>query len=110
MAPRRREQGETPCGLPLPLPLTLTLTPTTTQPQPYPNQPPHGPHFRRWADRFERVVPGMSISTCHAYDIHYKFRYSCTSCAAEIGRQSKSIDLARQRCGPTLTLTLNPYP
>lgn len=64
------------------------------------SKPPHGAHFRRWADRFERRVPGMAISTCHSYDIHYKFRYGCQgACGAEIGRQSKSIDLARQRCG-----------
>ena len=54
--------------LTLALTLTLTLTLTLHQaaaPKPNPNcnptpeQPPHGPHFRRWADRFERAVPGM---------------------------------------------------
>ena len=62
-------------------------------------RPPHGAAFRRWADRFETRVPGIAITTCHSYDIHYKYRYRCTGCNVEIGRQSRSIDLERQRCG-----------
>ena len=44
-------------------------------------------------------MPGMVVSTCHNYEIFYKFRYGCAkACGYEIGRQSKSIDTARQRC------------
>lgn len=41
----------------------------------------------------------MKISTCHTYDIFHKFRYGCDSCGNEFGRQSKSVDVERQRCG-----------
>ena len=36
---------------------------------------PHGDAFWRWAKRFERKVPGMAVTTCHSYEIFYKFRY-----------------------------------
>jgi predicted SprT family Zn-dependent metalloprotease len=61
--------------------------------------PPHGEAFWKWAKRFERRVDGMVVTTCHSYQIHYKYRYACTRCANEFGRQSKSVDLERKRCG-----------
>ena len=61
-------------------------------------KPPHGPRFWHWARAFERAVPGMKVSTCHSYDIFYKFRYECDGCGNGFGRQSKSVDLVRQRC------------
>ena len=33
------------------------------------------------------------MSTCHSYDIFFKFRYGCVACGNEFGRQSKSVDL-----------------
>ena len=70
-----------PLQVPLQVRLRLTLSPTLTlalaNPNPHPSPNPNPIFF-----------------------------YSCTICAAEIGRQSKSIDLARQRCGVTLIRTL----
>ena len=62
-------------------------------------KPAHGAAFRKWAREAERALPGMRISTCHNYEIFYKYRYGCEGCGAEFGRQSKSVDLQRQRCG-----------
>ena len=61
-------------------------------------KPPHGEAFWRWAKAFEMAVPGLVVSTCHSYDIFYKYRYGCLACGNEFGRQSKSIDIERQRC------------
>lgn len=61
-------------------------------------KPPHGKHFRHWASRATRAYPDLKVDTCHAYSIHYKFRYRCTVCSHEFGRHSKSVDLERQRC------------
>ena len=38
------------------------------------------------------------MSTCHSYDIYYKFSYSCSGCGQTFGRHTKSIDLTRQCC------------
>ena len=68
-------------------------------------KPPHGGAFRKWADKFERQIKGMKVTTCHSYDIFYKFRYGCVNltdplilCGYELGRQSKSVDLKTSRC------------
>ncbi len=63
------------------------------------SKPAHGAAFWRWAREVERKVPGTKVSTCHSYEIFYKFRYACDGCGHQFGRQSKSVDLARQRCG-----------
>ena len=63
-------------------------------------QPPHGAAFQLWARAFERAVPGMSIKTCHTYDVFGgKFRYTCTGCGHEFARHSKSVDVERKCCG-----------
>lgn len=85
-------------------------------------KPPHGAHFWAWADRAKAIHPGVPVSTCHSYEINYKYRYVCVGggkgiedlgrgymdedgvneetlrtrgCGAEIGRHSKSIDIAK---------------
>ena len=63
------------------------------------SKPPHGASFWKFANLFSSRVKGMQVSTCHSYDIFYKFRYECTDCGQEVGRQSKSVNLDRQRCG-----------
>jgi DNA-directed RNA polymerase subunit RPC12/RpoP len=61
--------------------------------------PPHGAAFQLWARAFERAVPGMSIKTCHTYDVFGgKFRYRCTGCGNEFARHSKSVDVERKCC------------
>jgi predicted SprT family Zn-dependent metalloprotease len=62
------------------------------------SKPPHGAAFWRWAKIFTRHVPEMEVTTCHSYEIYYKFRYVCSSCANTFGRQTKSVDLTRQCC------------
>mmetsp|Transcript_34092 Transcript_34092/g.80342 ORF Transcript_34092/g.80342 Transcript_34092/m.80342 type:complete len:680 (+) Transcript_34092:17-2056(+) len=63
------------------------------------SRPPHGPHFWRWANRAMAKLPASSVTTCHAYEIHCRFRFECTDCSQVYGRHSKSIDLVKQRCG-----------
>jgi hypothetical protein len=72
-----------------------------------------------------RSLPEINITTSHSYEIHYKqprsesspacswptwtrgdtvrisprrYRYQCESCGNGFGRQSKSVDLLKQRC------------
>ena len=61
-------------------------------------RPPHGEAFRRWARRFEQEM-GVEISTCHSYEIAFKFNWECTGCGQTVGRHSKSFDPAKYRCG-----------
>lgn len=64
-------------------------------------KPPHGKVFKHWADRAMEAYPDLNVSTCHTYDIHYKFRWQCSNdwCGRVYGRHSKSIDVDRQACG-----------
>jgi predicted SprT family Zn-dependent metalloprotease len=65
------------------------------------SKPPHGPAFRAWASRAMAKLPGLDVSTCHSYDIAFKFNYQCTTlgCGSIYGRHSDSINTARQVCG-----------
>ncbi|KDD74827.1 SprT-like family protein [Helicosporidium sp. ATCC 50920] len=64
-------------------------------------KPPHGPHWRAWARRAQRIDPGMQVNTCHSYDIFFAHRWQCTfaDCLASYGRHSASIDVRRHACG-----------
>jgi predicted SprT family Zn-dependent metalloprotease len=62
-------------------------------------KPPHGPVFRAWAATAMRALPHLDVTTCHAYEIFYAFRWQCGACAQEYGRHSNSIDVARKVCG-----------
>ena len=61
----------------------------------------HGPAFKKWGKRVEATFPDMKVSTCHSYEIHYKYRYACTGkdCGQSFGRQSKSFDVNKKVCG-----------
>jgi predicted SprT family Zn-dependent metalloprotease len=65
------------------------------------NKPPHGEAFRRWADRAERLVPSMEVSTTHNYAIQYKHSWRCTdeACGVVYRRVKRSIDVNAHRCG-----------
>ena len=39
------------------------------------------------------------MTTCHAYEIAYKYRYQCVGCGKGVGRHSKSIDVDHARYG-----------
>ncbi|KAH7341029.1 SprT-like family-domain-containing protein [Rhizoctonia solani] len=64
-------------------------------------KPPHGSAFKRWSDRIMEARPDITISTCHSYEISYKYEWKCSSgeCGRTYGRHSKSIDPEKQVCG-----------
>lgn len=43
-------------------------------------KPPHGAVFQKWADAAMRAIPGMSVTTCHNYEIFKPFKFACTKC------------------------------
>lgn len=62
-------------------------------------KPPHGPVFKKWAQRAMSRYTDLEVSTCHNYDIHFAYKWRCTWCTHEYGRHSKSIDPTKHRCG-----------
>lgn len=62
-------------------------------------KPPHGKHFKRWAKTFRDWDHSLIITTCHEYEIRYKFKYSCRDCGQIYGRHSRSIDTSVKVCG-----------
>jgi len=60
-------------------------------------RPPHGREFKEWG-RHAQKCTGLQVSTCHNYDIYFKFRYQCTMCHNEIGRHSDSFDTKKYHC------------
>lgn len=65
------------------------------------DRPPHGKEFKKWGRKCEKLYPDIEVSTCHSYEIDYKFRWACTNevCGKIYGRHSKSIDPAVHACG-----------
>ena len=63
------------------------------------NNPPHGPVFKKWARRVEEVYHDLKVTTCHSYEINYKYWYVCIGCSSRYGRHSKSIDVGKFGCG-----------
>ncbi|XP_057318449.1 uncharacterized protein LOC130663319 isoform X2 [Microplitis mediator] len=60
----------------------------------------HGPYWKSWASKAMKVFPELPpIKRCHDYKITTKFTYRCINCGYSIGRHSKSLDIARKRCG-----------
>lgn len=39
------------------------------------------------------------MTTCHSYEIAFKFHYTCRTCGYIYGRHSRSIDTESTRCG-----------
>jgi hypothetical protein len=64
-------------------------------------KPPHGAIFKGWAAKAMRRYPNLDITTCHNYEIDYKYKWRCvtTWCGRVFGRHSKSIDVKKHRCG-----------
>eukprot|EP00051_Salpingoeca_urceolata_P010137 m.123614 g.123614 ORF g.123614 m.123614 type:complete len:698 (-) comp16595_c0_seq4:226-2319(-) len=62
-------------------------------------RPPHGSAFKRWARRAMSRIADMKVTTCHEYEINWKFKYECEQCYCHYGRHSKSIRLDVHRCG-----------
>jgi predicted SprT family Zn-dependent metalloprotease len=62
-------------------------------------KPAHGDCFKKWARRAMRAVPDIAVTTTHDYAIQYKYFWSCSRCSQLYKRQSKSVDIAKHRCG-----------
>ena len=65
-------------------------------------KPPHGPGFKKWGRKCTQAYPGIAVTTCHSYEIQYKFTYLCEhhpACGWKVGRHSKSIDTEKMCCG-----------
>lgn len=62
-------------------------------------KPPHGQHFKSWANQFRKWDNNLVITTCHEYEIRYKFKYVCAECGQVYGRHSRSIDTTKKVCG-----------
>ena len=59
----------------------------------------HGPVFKAWGSRVTRAYPDISVTTCHAYEIFYKWKYQCADCQTIIGRHTDSLDCDSNLCG-----------
>lgn len=62
-------------------------------------KPPHGEDFKKWARTFHNWDSCLKITTCHEYNIRYKYNYICVDCKQCYGRHSKSIDTSQKVCG-----------
>lgn len=62
---------------------------------------PHGKEFKVWAAKCSKMFDsqGIKVTTKHTYEIDFKYVWTCTACACEYKRHSKSIDLKKHRCG-----------
>jgi predicted SprT family Zn-dependent metalloprotease len=62
---------------------------------------PHGAEFKKWAAKCTKIFKtrGIKVTTKHSYDIAYKYAWECTMCGIEYKRHSRSINIAKQRCG-----------
>ena len=62
---------------------------------------PHGKEFKAWAAQCSLHFGdrGIQVTTKHAYEIDFKYVWTCDACTTEFKRHSKSIDPSRHRCG-----------
>ncbi|EPE02732.1 hmg box-containing protein [Ophiostoma piceae UAMH 11346] len=62
---------------------------------------PHGKEFKAWAAQCSLHFGdrGIQVTTKHAYEIDFKYVWTCEACTTEFKRHSKSIDPSRHRCG-----------
>jgi predicted SprT family Zn-dependent metalloprotease len=64
---------------------------------------PHGAEFQRWGRLCTAAFGdrGIHVTTKHTYEIEYKYLWRCSAedCEAEFQRHSRSIDVARHKCG-----------
>lgn len=63
-------------------------------------KPPHGAVFQKWAALAKKRGYG-EVTTCHNYEIFFKFKWQCTNndCLQEYGRHSNSLDVNKKVCG-----------
>ena len=66
------------------------------------SKPPHGATFKKWADKCFELYPDLQVTTCHNYEIQYKYIYRCENypvCKWQMGRHSKSVNVRDVCCG-----------
>ena len=66
------------------------------------SKPPHGATFKKWGDKCFELYPDLQVTTCHNYEIQYKFIYRCENypvCKWQMGRHSKSVNVLNVCCG-----------
>jgi len=63
-------------------------------------KPPHGAVFQKWA-ALAKKRGYVEVTTCHNYEIFFKFKWQCTNndCLQEYGRHSNSLDVNKKVCG-----------
>ena len=66
------------------------------------SKPPHGDSFKSWARVVESRVPGLSVTTRHAFEVYARHRYSCLTCGQQYRRHSRSLERRVCRCGGEL--------
>ncbi|KAL9648618.1 hypothetical protein ABK040_016251 [Willaertia magna] len=59
----------------------------------------HGKTFYSYGNLIQKYYPNIPITTCHSYEIEYKYHYKCTVCGEILKRHSKSIDITKKCCG-----------
>ncbi|KAH6568101.1 hypothetical protein BASA62_005648 [Batrachochytrium salamandrivorans] len=70
------------------------------------NRNPHGKLFKRWGDRAMYAYEDITVTTCHSYEISYKYSYVCTN--EKCGRSLvalKKVVMHPQAMAETLSLS-----
>jgi predicted SprT family Zn-dependent metalloprotease len=64
-------------------------------------KPPHGKEFKKWGKIAKIHYPDAAVTTCHSYEIHYKYQWKCSqeNCTWKFGRHSNSLSIEKHRCG-----------
>jgi predicted SprT family Zn-dependent metalloprotease len=58
----------------------------------------HGPMFYQYGDLVTKFYPDIPVTTCHSYEIQYKYIYQCSACSYLEKRHSKSVQIATHTC------------
>lgn len=63
---------------------------------------PHGRLFKKYGQKIMAKFGDITVTTCHSYEIAYKYYYKCSDCGKGYGRHSKSIKVDEFGCGSCL--------
>jgi len=58
----------------------------------------HGSYWQNWMRRAKVRFPQLQITTCHNYNIDYKYTYLCNQCNTKIGRHKIWTNCEKFRC------------
>jgi predicted SprT family Zn-dependent metalloprotease len=62
------------------------------------NMKGHGKTFFYYGSLVTKAYSDIPVTTCHTYDIKYKYQYKCKSCNTIIRRHSKSLKIEQYVC------------